>query len=587
MRFSTTILWMLVGKGSADKPDIIFILADDLGVNDVGWNNPSSPTSHLDSLAEEGVILDSAYTLPICSPSRAALLTGVYPYKFGFQRGFGPNMPEGLPLNLDLLPKLLHDQGYSTHGFGKWHLGFCSDLYTPTERGFDTFDGLYVGDEADMDPDEEQEGILELARLERAGERQGVKKIWRSQFFGSKKKRKWKKRKKHERDPTAGQFFNATKQEEFDSVAYAAKAVDLIENGDESPLFIYLALLTKVYPDGTNQKNNLVQRRLQKVWEMNQGVGKLVDALKKSGRYENSVIVFISDNGARFIQTVEGADNPNYPLKGFKNTIYEGGARVPGFVHSPLLEKPRRRHQGLFHMVDFLPTLVNLAGGVVPPSVDGKDQWSSLSKDQPSPRSVVVYNIDDVFVPTLLAGPVIYQKFQIGLRSKRYKLIWGQSSMLHRGYRKPQYSKAGVVTEFQSLQLYDLVKDPGEQRNVATRRRKVTQKFQRLALQLYEGIVPPRFSVSQSTRQVVDRQAVGRGVTGWCRAARQTSCHPIQQASVEYRLNSSLVQVHYGTLDSGEKPLVCTTAMVEDQKGTKYVHDHVPTIPNVRSKTEN
>ena len=91
--FKPTILWMLLGKGSADKPDIIFILADDLGekfksccnnlkrsfspgVNDVGWNNPSSPTSHLDSLAEEGVILDSAYTLPICSPSRAALLTG-------------------------------------------------------------------------------------------------------------------------------------------------------------------------------------------------------------------------------------------------------------------------------------------------------------------------------------------------------------------------------------------------------------------------------------------------------------------------------------------------------------------------------
>ena len=132
------------------------------------------------------------------------------------------------------------------------------------------------------------------------------------------------------------------------------------------------------------------------------------------------MIVFISDNGARFIQTVEGADNPNFPLKGFKNTIYEGGARVPGFVHSPLLEKPRRRHQGLFHMVDFLPTLVNLAGGVVPSSLDGVDQWPSLSLAQPSPRTVVVYNIDDVFVPTLLAGPVIYQKFQIGLRGKRY-----------------------------------------------------------------------------------------------------------------------------------------------------------------------
>ena len=116
-----------------------------------------------------------------------------------------------------------------------------------------------------MDPDEEQEGILELARLERAGGRQGLKNIQRSQFFGSKKKRKWKKRKKPKCDPEAGNFFNATTQEEFDSLAYAAKAVDLIENVGKSPLFIYLALLTKVYPDGTNQKNNLVQRRLQKV----------------------------------------------------------------------------------------------------------------------------------------------------------------------------------------------------------------------------------------------------------------------------------------------------------------------------------
>ena len=148
-------------------------------------------------------------------------------------------------------------------------------------------------------------------------------------------------------------------------------------------------------------------------------------------RYDNSVLVFISDNGARFISTVEGADKPNYPLKGFKNTIYEGGARVPGFVHSPLLEQPGRRYQGLLHMVDFLPTLVNLAGGVVPANVDGKDQWASISKNQPSPRSVVVYNIDDVFVPTLLAGPVIYQKFQIGVRGNRYKMILGQNVVFH------------------------------------------------------------------------------------------------------------------------------------------------------------
>ena len=111
-----------------------------------------------------------------------------------------------------------------------------------------------------MDPEEEEEAKVELARLERAGERLVVENIRKFQMFGSSKKRRRKKRKKVE-----GPYFNTTTQEEFDSLAYAAKTVDIIENGEESPLFVYLALLTKVYPDGTDQKKNLVQRRLQKV----------------------------------------------------------------------------------------------------------------------------------------------------------------------------------------------------------------------------------------------------------------------------------------------------------------------------------
>ena len=111
-----------------------------------------------------------------------------------------------------------------------------------------------------MDPEEEEEAKVELARLERAGERLVVENIRKFQMFGSSKKGRRKKRKKVE-----GPYFNTTTQEEFDSLAYAAKTVDIIENGDESPLFVYLAFLTKVYPDGTDQKKNLVQRRLQKV----------------------------------------------------------------------------------------------------------------------------------------------------------------------------------------------------------------------------------------------------------------------------------------------------------------------------------
>ena len=112
-----------------------------------------------------------------------------------------------------------------------------------------------------MDPEEEEEAKVELARLERAGERLVVENIRKFQMFGSSKKRRRKKRKKVE-----GPYFNTTTQEEFDSLAYAAKTVDIIRDGDESPLFVYLALLTKVYPDGTDQKKNLVQRRLQKVF---------------------------------------------------------------------------------------------------------------------------------------------------------------------------------------------------------------------------------------------------------------------------------------------------------------------------------
>ena len=110
-----------------------------------------------------------------------------------------------------------------------------------------------------MDPEEEEEAKVELARLERAGERLAVENIRKFQMFGSTKKRRRKKGKKVE-----GPYFNTTTQEEFDSLAYAAKTADIIENEEESPLFVYLALLTKVYPDGTDQKKNLVQRRLQK-----------------------------------------------------------------------------------------------------------------------------------------------------------------------------------------------------------------------------------------------------------------------------------------------------------------------------------
>ena len=131
---------------AAASPHIILIIADDLGWSDVEWMDPDMVTPNLNTLKGEGVDLTSAYMQALCSPSRAAVLSGKYPFKMGMQHATLKAINNGtMPLGLKLLPERLKDLGYSTHLVGKWHLGFCSWDMTPTFRGFDTFYGIYLG----------------------------------------------------------------------------------------------------------------------------------------------------------------------------------------------------------------------------------------------------------------------------------------------------------------------------------------------------------------------------------------------------------------------------------------------------------
>ncbi|RUS76366.1 hypothetical protein EGW08_015872, partial [Elysia chlorotica] len=133
----------VVQAESPKKLNIVFVVADDLGWNDIGFNNPQIRTPHLDQLAREGVILNQNYVQPLCSPSRASLMTGVYPFRLGLQHGvILRGQPVCVPLNRTLLPEVLQRAGYATHIVGKWHMGFCDWRCTPTYRGFDTFYGF-------------------------------------------------------------------------------------------------------------------------------------------------------------------------------------------------------------------------------------------------------------------------------------------------------------------------------------------------------------------------------------------------------------------------------------------------------------
>ncbi|WP_439484299.1 arylsulfatase B [Cyclobacterium plantarum] len=343
------------------KPNILFILPDDLGWADVGYHGSDIKTPNIDRLARSGKILSQHYVMPTCTPTRVSLMTGKYPSRYGV---LAPAYGEVIDLGDPTLASLLAENGYYTAIAGKWHMG--SPPYTPLKYGFQSSYGYFDGQ---IDPyTHEYKTETELTE-----------------------RRSW-----HRND----EYLDESGSHVTDLLT--AEAIRIIEEDRDQPFFLYVTHHVPHSPLSEPEKYHKLykddvlmhpSRRLfaAAVSHLDESIGQIIDALERTGKRENTLIVFVSDNGAQQSwqskTEYEGryADDPhlvlgnNYPLRGWKGSLYEGGIRVPGFINWPGHLEP-----GIvdfpIHVSDWLPTLCKLTGfeNGIPQDVDGKDIWQNI-----------------------------------------------------------------------------------------------------------------------------------------------------------------------------------------------------------------
>jgi arylsulfatase A-like enzyme len=408
-----TLAGLAIAAPESTRPNIVHIVADDLGWKDVGFNGCTDiKTPNLDALAAGGATLRQFYVQPMCTPTRACLMTGRYPYRYGLQTAVIPSVSSyGLDLSEWLMPQCLQEAGYMTAIIGKWHLGHADKAYWPRQRGFDYQYGAMIGELDYFTHDEH--GVLDWFR---------------------------------NNEPV--------REEGYTTTLIGKDAARLIEAHDTAkPLYLYLTFNAPHTPYQAPQEYldryaNITDptRRTYAAMVacMDDEVGRVLAALEKKKIREHTLILFHSDNGGVRNPMFAGvmADmskvtlpSDNGPYRDGKGTLFEGGTRVCAFANWPDHIKPQAV-DGLIHAVDLFPTLAAVAGASTARSkpLDGLNVWDTLASGAASPREEIVYNIEP---------------FRGALRQGDWKLIW--RTMLP-----------------SSVDLYNLAQDPSEQHNLAT-----------------------------------------------------------------------------------------------------------------------
>ncbi|HVR83911.1 MAG TPA: sulfatase-like hydrolase/transferase [Planctomycetota bacterium] len=398
-------------RAATRPPNVLVLVADDIGWNDVGYQGSEIHTPVLDRLAFSGVRLGRHYVYPTCSPTRAGLLTGRNASRFGIHGPISDRSADSLPPGTLTLARLLKDRGYATGLSGKWHLGLRPET-GPRQYGFDESYGYFHGQ---IDP---------LTHRYKNGDR-----TW------------------HRNDTFIDEAGHATD-------LIAAEAVRFVQARKEEPFFLYVAFSVPHHPlveadDWLRPYSDTIKdpsRRLYaaSITHMDAAIGSIVEALEKKGCLDETVILFTSDNGGQrdysSATEYEGRYGPyptlgdNRPLRGWKGDLYEGGIRIPAFVHWRGHLAPAQVDQPV-SCLDWLPTFGALAGSPMPKEarIEGRDVWPLLTNARrPAPPRTLYWNVGNA--SAVMAGD--------------WKLIVSRS-------RAP------------ATELYDLAKDPEEKRDLA------------------------------------------------------------------------------------------------------------------------
>lgn len=346
--FGAIVAFTAVAAGA--PPNVVVVLVDDLGVGDVGFSGGTDiPTPHLDRFAGEGTVCTQAYATPSCSPTRAALLTGRYPSRFGIEDNRPLDGPTAaLDLREVLLPQLLRDHGYRTGLFGKWHLG--QGEYGPLARGFDEFCGWIGASGKYIDPP------LTI------GDVRAVHEGWVDDILAER----------------AAAFIARHATEPF-FLHVAFMAAHLKQEAEQADLDRFAHL------DGKRRMAAAIISRLDAA------VGSVMDAIRAAGIDDRTLVFFLSDNGGE--PPVLGTSNG--PHRGQKFDVLEGGIRVPLAVRWPGVVPAGRRFTSPVHCMDVFATAAAAAGVAPPRPLDGVNVVPYLRGDRddvPHERLYWIYN---------------------------------------------------------------------------------------------------------------------------------------------------------------------------------------------------